>query len=266
MFSLLLTRLAGPPVCCEPPGPIRGHDYQNTGEQPKRMTKGVKRMIIQNVARTSGFFVAGLTATLLASATYAAPVSLLATHDPGQPNSFSLSFFGGAMTRQAGISTTDFELLFDTDPNPTGSARFLSYNQSIDSIDMPDPQGGADIPTGALTVEVVPGSSGISSFDPATGIFTTTETYRITYANDLTALGLGGPGSFVEFPSTSTGQIVYETATSGRISQTWQGQYDLGGTIIDYTCEVNTQFTPEPATLALLAFAGLFISRRRTAR
>ena len=208
--------------------------------------------------------------TALTSPAFASPATLLGTHDsaPGNESYFNLNFVDFGLIRQSSITSTIFELEIDQDPNPTGSARFLSYNQNVDPVFLPNPNpGDPDISTGPITVEIIPGSSGASSYNPLTGIFSTTELYKVTYTNDLSAFGLTDPNHEVVLPSTSTGLIIYDTVNSGRIQQNWLGRFDLNGLVIDFQCAVNTVFTPEPASAALLSLGALpLIFRRRRTR
>jgi hypothetical protein len=213
------------------------------------------------------FLALGLTAlTALTTPAFASPATLLGTQDytPGNESYFSLNFVDFGLLRQSAITSTNFALQFDSDPNPTGSASFLSYDQNVDPVFLPNPTPGEpDISTGPITVEIIPGSSGVSSYDPLTGIFSTTELYKVTYTNDLSQFGLTDPNHEVILPSTSTGVIIYDTVDSGRIQQTWLGRFDLNGLVIDFQCAVNTVFTPEPTTASLLGLAGLALLRRR---
>jgi len=197
--------------------------------------------------------------TLAATSAQANIISLTANQVATPVSTFTLSFSGQPLPSSY-ISNTHFQMDVDGAVAPSGLARFNSYYQNVDPLTLPDGQGGY-VNTGNLTVQIVPGSSGVSSFNPATGEFTTTETYQIDYTGDLTSIGLGNGGS-VFFPSTSTGVITFNPIdpTQGTISQHWSGRYDPLG--LDYTCVVNTAF-PEPAALSLLGLAGLAIIRRR---
>ena len=203
---------------------------------------------------------------LLLGVTHAAPQTFFATLDqsPGFESSFTFDF-GGGFLESAAISDTEFTLEVDADISPAGSATFLNYAQQIESINLPDPTGGATaIPTGMLTVEVLEGTSGVGSYDAATGNFTTSEIYRITFEGDLSAYGL--TGGFVDLPSQSSGTITVEDGIT-RITQEWEGSYTFPDTQVSvaYTCRVNTQVVPEPAStvmLSVLGLAGLALRRR----
>jgi hypothetical protein len=192
----------------------------------------------------------------VATAAPAGMVSLTATHDPTQPNFFTLNFppeYGGP--RSGLISATDFVLGYD---DLAGTAQFESYFQNIDSIELP---GG--VQTGAITVTVVPGTSS-GTFDVNTGQFSTSEDYSITFENDLSMFGLVSP---VVLPSGSTGLVDFANL---RIGQEWAGDGAIGNPSdpknpIDfaYVCVVNTTFVPEPATIALFGLVGLLLRRRR---
>jgi hypothetical protein len=209
---------------------------------------------------------AGLWMTILWGAAHAAPQSFVADLDrtPGFESTFTFDF-GGGFFETAAISDTEFTLEIDADASPAGSARFLAYQQRIESINLPDPTGGATpIPTGELTVEVLSGTSGVGSYDANSGSFSTSETYRIHYAGDLSAYGL--TGGFVDLPSQSTGRIRNEGGV-WRIVQDWAGSYTFPGTNVSvaYTCQVNTQAVPEPGYLTLwyvLGLAGMALRRR----
>lgn len=182
---------------------------------------------------------------------------------PGFESTFMLDF-GGGFVENTMISDTNFTLQVDAEAGANGSAEFLSYFQIIDSINLPDPLGSPDpVPTGQITVEILPGTSSGGTYNAITGAFTTSETYRIHYTGDLSVYGL--TDGFVDLPSSSSGLITFETATSGRIMQQWEGTYTFPGTTVSlaYTCRVNTQFVPEPASWMAIAFAGLFAIRRR---
>jgi hypothetical protein len=195
----------------------------------------------------------------LSTIAWATPLQLNAIQDQGVQSSFMLDF-GGGFTETSNISSTNYELAVDGEPLPAGFAQFLSYNQAVDSITLPDGQGGPGIPTGAITVTILDGTSTGGTYDPASGQFTTSEHYNIHFANDLSQLGF--PGHDVEFPSSSTGTIQFLTPNSGTIHQEWSGFY--APLNLNYVCQVNTEFTvPEPASLALMGFAGIVLLRRR---
>lgn len=212
------------------------------------------------------FWKAVVLVALLAGITNAGPQTFVATLDqtPGLESSFTFDF-GGGFLESATISDTEFTLEVDSDASPLGSARFLSYQQQIESINLPDPTGGSTpIPTGALTVEVLKGTSNPGTYNATTGEFTTSETYRIHYTGDLSAYGL--LGGFVDLPSQSAGRIMEDNGIT-RIQQNWAGTYTFPGTnvTLGYTCSVNTQVVPEPGCLAwcsVLGLASLTLRRR----
>lgn len=195
-----------------------------------------------------------------AASVSAAPISVQAIQAPNPASTFQLSFAGNPLPSSF-ISNTSFALTVDNEPVGTGAASFQSYYQDVAPLTIPDGQGGF-VNTGDLTVEIVPGSSGISSFDAGTGIFTTTETYKISYTGDLTSIGLEN-GGFILFPSTSTGIIAFDPIdpSIGTVVQNWQGTYlPLG---LDYTCSVHANF-PEPAAISLLGLGMMAVLRRRS--
>jgi|ERR1043166_8903468 hypothetical protein len=195
----------------------------------------------------------------LSSVTRANVVALSALQAASPDSTFTLSS-GGQGLPSSFISNTTYTLQVDDGSGRTTGAQFLSYYQNVAPLTLPDGQGGY-VNTGNLTVEIEPGTSGIGSYDALTGAFTTSETYKITYTGDLTAIGLQN-GGFVEFPSTSTGIITFDAQdpSIGTISQHWSGTYSP--LALDYACEVYTAF-PEPASLGLLGLALLALRRRR---
>ncbi|MEK6643544.1 MAG: hypothetical protein AABZ08_06510 [Planctomycetota bacterium] len=209
-------------------------------------------------------FVRGVAAVaavaLMTASASAAPIAVNAIQAITPDSTFQLSF-GGSPLPSSFISNTAFALTVDEEPIGVGAASFQSYYQNVAALSLPDGQGGF-VNTGDLTIEIVPGSGGISAYDAGTGLFTTTEVYRVNYTGDLTAIGLGN-GGFIDFPSTSTGIIAFDVndPLSGTVAQQWQGTYlPLG---IDYTCSVNAVF-PEPAAISLLSLGMLAALRRRS--
>lgn len=203
-------------------------------------------------------------ASVVATSVLAAPTVYRAVDDdrPGMESTFTFDF-GGGFVESARISDTDFQLELDAD---AASARFLTYEQTIGSINLPNPTGGSDpIPTGEISVEILPNSSGTGSFDPLAGVFSTSEIYRVHFTGDLSAFGI--TESFVDLPSNSQGTVDFET---GSIRQEWEGSYIFSGTNVrvDYTCEVNAMIVPEPAGLigmylGLLCLAAVIRRGRR---
>lgn len=177
--------------------------------------------------------------TALATTSLAAdPVSLRAEHDAAAPNFFTLDF-GDGTPRTAQISDTTYDLRLD---ELSGEARFVSYLQFIDPIEIPIAPGVA-LSTGDITVEIVPGSGDPagSTYDAKTGEFATAETYRISFTGDLSPIGFFSP---VDLPSNSTGTVAYDnTGTAGSIGQDWEGSVELfPGQFLNYQCRVSTTF------------------------
>lgn len=185
--------------------------------------------------RSSATFVAAMACLVTVGQAVAAPQTLSARLDTSQVSFFTLDFgeYGGE--RAALLSNTTFRLEIDADLQ---SARFLSYEQEIDPIMLPDGAGG-DISTGNIRVEVVPGtSSGV--FDRSTGEFTTSETYAVYFEGDLSAFGIESP---VLLPSESNGTIAFNRAAAGSIGMQWFGSGVLANFLpFHYACTVNTLF------------------------
>lgn len=207
--------------------------------------------------RVSVLVLAGLSFVVAAPAS-AEPVNLFALQAAAPDSTFTLSFSGQALPSSF-ISNTNFQLELDS-AIAGGTARFVNYYQNVAPLTLPDGQGGF-VNTGDLTVTVVPGSSGIGTFDSLTGAFTTSETYRIDYTGDLRPIGLDDGGT-VYFDSTSNGLVTFDNLdpSFGSIEQHWSGYYMPLG--LDYTCQVYSVF-PEPASMTLLALGALALRRRR---
>jgi hypothetical protein len=217
--------------------------------------------------RTNQLLFAMAIVVFLLGTVQADPVVYQARHDssPGYESHFTFDF-GGGFTETAAITNTEFSLWIDDLVLPSGDARFLSYFQEIDSVNLPDPQGGTTpIPTGQITVEIVGGTSGNGTYNPSTGAFSTSEVYRIHFNGDLSAYGL--TAGYVDLPSTSQGTISFEN-NLGRIQQRWEGSYTFPGSnvSVNYQCAANTVIVPEPASAIGLGVLASIWGLRRSIR
>mgnify|MGYP005844652771 CR=1 FL=1 len=159
--------------------------------------------------------------------------------DSGQTppkSSFVLDFgpFGGLTTAE--IDKTEYVIELNAQ---TGRAQFLNYYQEADALLLP---GG--ISTGRLTIRIE--QAGEGTYDPATGVFNTSDLYAIYFDGDLSAFGISSP--FL-LEGTSTGTALFTAPTRGRILQQWDGGSFLPnpaapGQFIpfSYRCNVNTNF------------------------
>lgn len=224
------------------------------------MARGVLRVMV---------FAAAATALQAARADV---ISLAAQQAPTPASQFGLDFGDGAGFRNVNISQTDFTMLLNQDGPPAGwTAQFDSYVQSVPALELPDGQGGT-LSTGALTIEIVPGSSSgtLTSLPNGSYEFSTTDTYKISFAGDLSAIGFFSP---VLLSSSTTGLITPTPGRSidpsGTVNIGWTGTQELGGTGIQlaYQCEVAATYVgsviPEPASLGLLACGAVAVLRRR---
>ncbi len=228
--------------------------------------------------KTIGSLVALACATTFSTAS-AAPYILTAEQDlaPQAPAStFALDFGAQGGVRDSEISNTNFGMEVDFD---AGTARFSSYTQNIGSINLPD--GSANgVETGPITVTIAPGSpSGILRETGAgTFEFETTDTYIITFTNDLSAFGFPVDQP-VALESTSIGTLIVDELRDGAIEGHAAMQWNGGGFMLDpanvgeflsfdYRCDINSVFSavevPEPASAAILALGAIMVLRRRS--
>lgn len=166
-------------------------------------------------------------------------VRLVAVNDSAQPNHFTLDFgqFGGPRT----ANITSSEMVLDVCDGATPSVSFVDYYQLVEPLILPDGTS-----TGNMIIRV-PISAG-TGYDANTGVFTTLDDYAIFFDGDLSAYQIQSPFGFQQ--QDSTGTIIYDMPTEGRISMTWEGQSALPnpfepGTFIPfaYTCAVNARFS-----------------------
>lgn len=169
---------------------------------------------------------------LAATSVQAAPILVFATEDSAEPGFFTLDFGAGVGRSSGHITSTDYALEVDPD---AGTSRLVGYYQKVESLDL------FGVPTGEITVEIVPGSS-TGTYNKETREFTTTELYRVFFTADLSAFGLFSP---VELPSTSIGTVDISTERgASHVNLQWAGSSDIiPGQEFSYVCEVNTAFT-----------------------
>ncbi len=228
------------------------------------------------------FAVAACVGMFAASTASAAPYILSAVQDQSQSapeSTFALDFFGNGGVRDSEISNTTFGMEIDFD-NET--AKFTNYSQQIGSISLPN-STGADVETGPITVSIIPGSEPGRLTDNGDGTydFETTDTYEITFTNDLSMFGF--PGQSVLLPSTSFGTLTVNSlrddVIDGTASMVWEDDsFMLDPSTIDpenpillpfhYACDVNSVFeavlAPEPASALLLGLGAVVALRRRS--
>ncbi len=189
-----------------------------------RKPKGTKIMYGSAMAVALGL--------VAATSVQAAPILVSATEDIAQPGFFSLDFGAGVGRSSGQITSTDYALEIDPE---AGTSRLVGYYQEVESLDL------FGVPTGEITVEVVPGSS-TGTYNKETREFTTTELYRVSFTADLSAFGLFSP---VELPSTSIGTVDISTERgASHVNLQWAGSSDIiPDQEFTYTCQVNTAFT-----------------------
>ena len=169
---------------------------------------------------------------LAATSVQAAPIQVNATEDSAQPGFFTLDFGAEVGSTTGLITSTDYGLEVDPD---AGTARLTDYYQEVESLNL-----FGQFPTGDIVVTVVEGSS-TGTYNKVTREFTTTETYLVYFAADLSAFGLVSP---VELESTSIGTVDISTGRGeSRVNLHWDGTSDIAGEEFTYTCQVNTAFT-----------------------
>jgi hypothetical protein len=222
--------------------------------------------------RTVAVGVLAAVATLAARPAAAALVSLDAVQAVTPASTFGLDFGDGAGFRNVNITETVFTMELDQRGTPDAwTAKFNSYAQQVPALELPDGQGGT-LSTGAITVSIVPGSSSgtLVELPDGTFEFTTTDTYEISFAGDLSAIGVFSP---VTLSGTTTGLSAPDdlraVGATGLVDIEWEGTQELGssGILLAYRCNVAASYistvVPEPASLGLLAGGLIFVARRR---
>ncbi|MEK6797468.1 MAG: hypothetical protein AABZ12_00730 [Planctomycetota bacterium] len=198
--------------------------------------------------RVVNLMLATTTALGAAAIVSAEPIRLGAAQDQSQASTFSFNF--GELGGVASATISDTNLAISVDPK-LGTAEFVEYKQNIAPLLLP---GGFN--TGAIRVEIVPGSS-TGLFDGATGVFTTKEQYAIHFEGDLSAFGLTSP---VILESASSGTVNVLSALDGSVQLDWSGEGELANPFdpetaiaFTYTCDVNTAFAPTPEVMVDIA-------------
>lgn len=187
--------------------------------------------------------VAGLT---MISSAMGEPLRIQARQDAqtdgGVPSYFQLNFFDQddnvVLGNPAFIASTRFELELDS---ISGTARFLSYEQDVDPLFLPDGFGGV-VSTGALRIEIIESEG---TYDRTTGTFVTSDTYRVHYENDLSFMGL--PPDFVDLEDSESGGILsLQDYQTGHVAIDWGRDVFDHETIpfdFSYICSLSAVFS-----------------------
>ena len=147
--------------------------------------------------------------TLLVSGVQADPTTLNAFEDQEVRTNFTLDFPSLGITRTSKVFFTRFKLELDEE---AGTARFLEYNQEIDSLDL-----RLGINTGPIQVRILESRG---AYDPDTRTFETQDVYEILFTNDLTSFGFESP---VILPAVSSGTVTGGVANAQRVEMQWEG-------------------------------------------
>ncbi len=163
--------------------------------------------------QTRPFLVASLAlglSSLFTATAQAEPTVLHAYENAQVTTNFTLDFPDLGINSTSNVFYTRFKLELDEE---TGAARFLDYNQQIESLQLP-----LGITTGRIQVQILESNG---SYDADTQTFETNDIYEITFQNDLSAFGFQSPEIL---PSTSRGTITGGAAGAQSVEMTWQGE------------------------------------------
>lgn len=163
----------------------------------------------------------------------AAPRTLNAFEDSRVTTDFTLSFPSLGIDSTSNVFYTRFKLEIDEE---AGTARFVDYNQQIESLALP-----LGITTGRIGVRI---NQSQGTYDAATRTFETVDEYEITFEHDLGFFGFESP---VIFPAVSKGTVVGGAAAARNVQMTWggAGQFENADDPArpfeySYTCKVET--------------------------
>lgn len=174
---------------------------------------------------------------------------------------FTLSFPGLGINSTSNVFYTRYQLEIDEE---TGTARFLDYNQQIESLGLP-----LGITTGRIQVRILESNG---TYDRQSRTFVTNDVYEITFANDLSTFGFSSPEIL---PATSRGTVTGGANNAQNVEMRWEGGGEFENSAnpsepfeFNYTCHVNTVIAasaddvpplPTPSScgnfLSILAFA-----------
>ncbi len=172
----------------------------------------------------------------------AEPKTLNAFEDGNVTTDFTLSFPSLGFDSTSNVFYTRFQLEIDEE---AGTARFLDYNQQIESLTLP-----LGITTGRIGVRI---NQSEGTYDATTRTFETVDEYEITFENDLSFFGFVTP---VIFPAVSKGTVVGGAAAARNVQMTWggTGQFENADNPeqpfeYTYTCKVETVIGDEAPPL-----------------
>lgn len=178
--------------------------------------------------------------SLLAGAR-AEPTLLNAFENSEVTTDFTLSFPSLGINSTSNVFYTRFKLEID---EAAGTARFVDYNQQIESLTLP-----LGITTGRIGVRI---NKSDGTYDAATRTFETVDEYEITFENDLSFFGFTSP---VLFPAVSQGTVTGGAAAARNVRMVWggEGQFENADNpaepfIYTYSCRVDTVIGPESET------------------
>ncbi len=171
--------------------------------------------------------------SLLASGARAEPTVLHAYENAQVTTNFTLDFPDLGINSTSNVFYTRFQLEIDEE---TGVARFLDYDQQIESLQLP-----LGITTGRIQVRI---RESDGRYDAETKTFETNDIYEISFQNDLSLFGFKSPEIL---PSTSRGTLTVGTDGTRSVEMTWEGEGEFHNSSnpaepyrYTYTCRNST--------------------------